>query len=166
MPTYSMSSDPIWTGVGNRQAWVEEYKPYRIHWLNGAQGVDGADAVLDCQPHPTEYRPAQAVASSGNGATIRVGWATAVWHFDRLTAGQMKQLLDARDNAITLNHGFVFIVTATDLIDEYTDAVSGFKTVRPTYYKFRCAIWDITYTTAPNYTYTDVTVEFRHLELV
>jgi hypothetical protein len=129
-------------------------------------GIDGSDAVLDIQPFPVDYRPAKAVATGGNGKTIRVGWATATWHFAGLPAPHMQQLFTARDNALTLNDGLCYIVTATDTISLQLDSVSGWQTTRPVYSKFSASIWDITWEEKGNYAYSNVVVEFRHLKLV
>lgn len=158
--------DPTYQGPGSPNAWTAEYKPCRIHWLLGATGIDHVDAVLDLQPFPADYRPAKTVARGGTGQNIRVGWASATWNFEKLTAGQMGQLLTARDNAYLLNGGFVYIVTMTDTLAYFLDDASSYQWYRPTYAKFRAAIADPTYEAIENYNYTNVKVEFNHLSLV
>lgn len=158
--------DPTWTGSGNKNAWVEQYKPYRIHWSNLAgldASITGRDAVLENQPHPTDYFPAKIVATGGNGRPIRMGYPTAVWYFSTMTAGQMHQLFTARDYANAQYGGLLYIVTRTDNNTLTTNAVSGWQQLQYSYATFRCYMRDITYETKHDYYYQQVKVEFSHL---
>ena len=160
-----LGPDPVWTGVGNKYAWNAEFKPYRISCVLGATGIDGADAVLDCQPNPTEYNPAALKTLGGNGQPVRVGWASAVWNFKQLSIPQMDQLMAAYNLAYAQYNGFVYIVTRTNANELYTDSVSGWQEMRPVYQKFRAAFKGLSYELVGGW-YKQVKAEFGHLTLV
>ena len=155
--------DPVWTGAGNRAAWILPYRHYRIyHTLVGV--LDATVSELEVQPYPTEYAPAQVVGTGGNGRTIRAGYPTATWYFPQLTLGQFDQILTPWHYAERQNAGRLYIITRTDVLVSYTHPTSGHQELRYNAPIFYAYVRDLTYETGPGVV-KQVQVNFGHLEI-
>lgn len=157
------SDDPQWTGVGNYSAWIAEYKPYALAWVQSA--LLTTPSFLNQQPNSAEWHPGEVVATGGDGRPIMAGWPKVVWNFDRLNASQMYQLLYARNNGVGGPYQpRLYFVTRDDYVVDTLDLSTGFAERQFSYVAAKGFMLPVEYETQGRYVFRNVKVAFQHVE--